>query len=183
MTDNYIKILEELEPFGINNKADLSPLFKEFYPKPSDSSETGVSNALTPYIHLLDEMVTNTHIKYDAGQNQNIGVDLKREQHWFEKPIKLSITSQGLDYLNNRLLTKSVLITNKRAVRNSNIQLLFSIATIAVAVVTAYLTYKYSEANDLKLRIEAIEKRIPLKTQNQDLKTIQTESIESTKKK
>lgn len=191
MASNYLRILQELESSGVGEKKDISSLLLQLFPKPTSTQDYDVGVIKGKFLHLLEDMGRNNHITYDQSGLHQFGVREDRNEYWFGLPFNMAITAPGLEYLHSIILAESVLSTNKSAtktnnatVRNSNIQLVFSIATIALAILTAFLTYKYSKTNDeLKKRIEPIERKMPQQKQIQYLKKAQRESIEPKKKK
>ena len=118
MTDNYIKILEELHHVGRNVKHDISPTLRAIFPEPATKDDYTVSTARSKFIKLLDGMVQDGYIKIESDL-QYIGVRENQNQHWFTRPFDAYITDKGCDYLLNRHLTESLIKSNNSSIETN----------------------------------------------------------------
>jgi hypothetical protein len=112
--DDYLKLLDYLEEWGIDRLVQVDHLLHEWFKKQPNVDPNEPPDVISDRIaHFVDEMHESKHIRLEKHRQNEDGSGL-----W---EVRARLTSGGLEYLNNYRLVQSNLNLNKSTITSNNI--------------------------------------------------------------
>jgi len=164
--DLYLKILDYLSDFGIEQETDITKLFDNYLLTPTDVTDMFYNGErIDKILAFLYIMAQRDHITYnnltespvyseeDKEQQQKKG---KIRQYVWVKPIKIraAITVTGLDFYHNQILKKATIKSYSNQKWVNTITWLISCVSIAIAVFFGL------KSNSLSTQVEELQKKV-----------------------
>lgn len=151
------QILQEGKKHGIGKQFDVCPIMAKYYKKPTETDSVKWFFVVKPQCELLEELAENKYIfMSDRLANKIYFPKYESEIKWFDNAvIMISITKNGIQFLEQETINRSNLILNSALLRNIKIQWILGITTIAIALFGAYmawLNYKITTSNMVELQ-------------------------------
>jgi len=151
-TPLHLSLLKQLKEAGIGVMKDISPFIDSHFDKPENPEHW--KEAMRPPILFLRDLINRGFVKLEEN-DEYLGVIMEPNFNfvkWFtDIDIRMYITSEGLDYLdqykNNTLLKKA----NKAIIASLFVTLILSIVTVVLTALNFNLSkesFIYTKKND-----------------------------------
>jgi len=114
MIDDYLKLLQYLEEWGIDRLVEVDHLLYDWFKnQPNVQPDEHIDSIGDRIVHFVDEMHESKHIRLFKEKKNKDGTG-----PWY---VSARLTSGGLEYLNNYRLIQSTLNLNASVVESNRI--------------------------------------------------------------
>ncbi len=148
--NEYILLLEELEPLGLKSRYNVSPFIVKYFDPPLYDVKTNHwSDGLRVANDFLKEMLKSGHIHFNLRElNVLTKPNYAGIPFWYDKsPFLIRLGIKGVEYLNQQRLIKSALDLNSASKQGMIRSIIIAGVTAFVAfcsVIISYLNYKHT---------------------------------------
>jgi hypothetical protein len=114
MIDDYLKLLEYLEEWGIDRLVEVDHLLYDWFKnQPNVEPNEHLDSIGDRIVHFVDEMHESRHIRLSKKKKNEDGTG-----PWY---VSARLTSGGLEYLNNYRLVQSTLNLNASTIESNGV--------------------------------------------------------------